>query len=286
MALDGMSRKTVIALAVERMLEKAVCGLPEDAVRALKNAEGKETDGIAKAQLRLILKNIDLAARKRAPMCQDTGTLTFYVRGDNMGMDIAQGIREGVRRATDSVPLRPNSVDPVTRKNLGNEPNINYEISDVGRDCVEISVIPKGAGCENMSSLAMLAPADGLGGVKRFVLATVAENGKNACPPLVVGIGIGGTSEQAMELAKKSFLAPLDKPNADKRLAGLEHELLKSINALGLGTMGLGGRTTALAVKVSAAPTHTASLPVAINMQCWAQRKATARICGDKIEIL
>ncbi|MFH1200128.1 MAG: fumarate hydratase [Candidatus Micrarchaeota archaeon] len=282
---SGPSAATV-AKAVQEMLGKAVCELPKDAVRALEKAHDGETDKVAKAQLALILKNIGLAAKKKAPMCQDTGTLTFYVRGERLGKEVADGVRDGVRKATESVPLRPNSVDPISRKNLGNEPIINYEVADVGKGCVEISVIPKGAGCENMSALAMLTPADGIDGAKKFILRTVAQKGKNACPPLTIGIGIGGTSEQAAELAKKAFLSPLDEHNKDKRLAELEAELLAAINALELGTMGLGGNTTALAVKINMAPTHTASLPVALNMQCWAQRKATVKICGDEIEIL
>lgn len=268
------------------MLEKAVCELPADAVRALKKAEERENSRIAKAQLRLILKNISLAAEKRAPMCQDTGTLTFYVKGRHFGGEIERGIKQGVANATASIPLRPNSVDPLSRKSLGNEPIINYEIAELPEGCIEISVIPKGAGCENMSALAMLTPADGVEGIKRFVLKTVAEKGKNACPPLVIGVGVGGTSEKAMEMAKKAFLKPLDEKNDDGRVAEMEGELLDKINGLELGTMGLGGATTALAVKIEAAPTHTASLPVAVNMQCWAQRKASARICGEKIEVL
>ncbi len=273
----------LVARVVEKLLLKATTDLPEDAVHALQKAAAREKNEIAKDQLHIILQNVELAKGKKVPMCQDTGTLTFYVKGRSFGMEVEEGIRKGVKRATEKVPLRPNSVNPLTRKNMGNDPIINYEYSK--DDCLEISVIPKGAGCENMSSLGMLTPAHGREGIKKFILKTIAEKGKNACPPLVVGIGIGGTSEEAMKLAKKSFLLPLDENNPDKEAGKLEQELLQEINALELGTMGLGGSTTVLAVKVSVKPTHTASLPVAINLQCWADRKATARICGDKIEI-
>lgn len=278
-------KKSTIAQAVERLLLKAVTELPPDGVKALEKAAAREREPMAKDQLETILRNVTLARGKKVPMCQDTGTLTFYVRGSAFGKDVEEGILEGVRNATESVPLRPNSVNPLTRENLGNRPIINYEFSETKGNELEIAVIPKGAGCENMSALGMLTPAHGLEGIKKFILRTVAEKGKNACPPVVVGIGIGGTSEEAMKLAKKSFLLDLAEKNPDPEAAKLEKQLLEDINALGLGTMGLGGTTTALAVKVMVRPTHTASLPIAVNLQCWADRKATAYIKGDKIEI-
>ncbi|MBU1196885.1 fumarate hydratase [Candidatus Micrarchaeota archaeon] len=278
-----MDRKR-IAEAVERMLQKAVNELPPDSVEALREAEKKEKNPVAKEQLKTILKNIGLAKGKKVPMCQDTGTLTFYVKGKEGLKEAREGIEEGVRKATETVPLRPNSVHPITRKTEGNQPIINFEYAD--SECMEISVIPKGAGCENMSSLVMLSPSDGTKGIVASVLKVIAEKGRNACPPLVVGIGMGGTSEEAMQLAKKTLLVPLNEKNPDALAESLEKELLKKINELEIGTMGLGGSTTAIAVKIALRPTHTASLPVAINLQCWANRKATVRICGERVELL
>lgn len=250
--------------------------LPKDVEEALERAlkiEGKE---VAKEQLSIIKKNIVTARKKCAALCQDTGTISFFVKGRVLGREIEEGITQGVNKATSSIPLRPNSVDPISRKNLGNHPFIHLEFAD--HDYLEISVIPKGAGCENMSALFMLRPSDGMEGIRKAVLRHIAEKARNACPPIVIGICIGGTPEEAMRKAKENHLRHMLDTNADPELAHMEKNLLSEINQLGVGTMGLGGTVTAMAIKISKLPCHTASLPVAINIECWADRRLTARI--------
>ena len=268
--------KALIAKVAEELLKRAVTGLPADVERAISFALKSETKETAREQLKIILENIKIARKKGAALCQDTGTISFFVKGKLLGAEIEKGIIQGVNSATKSIPLRPNSVDPISRKNVGNVPFINLEFGD--QDYLEISVIPKGAGCENMSALFMLRPSDGLEGVRRAILRHVAEKARNACPPIVLGIGMGGTAEEAMRAAKENHLKHLTQINGDAELANLENRLLAEINALGVGTMGLGGLRTALAVKIKRIPCHTASLPVAINIECWADRRMSARI--------
>ncbi|MFH1751095.1 MAG: fumarate hydratase [Candidatus Micrarchaeota archaeon] len=273
----------IIAKVTEELLKRAVTSLPKDVEEALDGAlkiEGKE---IAKEQLSIIKKNIITARKKCAALCQDTGTLSFFVKGKILDAQIEKAIIEGVNRATISIPLRPNSVDPISRKNLGNIPFIHLEFAS--NDYLEISVIPKGAGCENMSALFMLRPSDGMEGVRKTILTHIAQKARNACPPIVLGIEIGGTPEKAMRAAKENHLRKLTEGNEDKELDGMEKSLLSEINKLGVGTMGLGGTITAMAVKISKMPCHTASLPVAINIECWADRRLTARIYPEgKVE--
>jgi fumarate hydratase subunit alpha len=196
-------------------------------------------------------------------------------------VDVGKGIVEGVRRATKEVPLRPNAVHPITRKNPGDNvgekmPYINWKVGD--QDFIEITVMTKGAGSENMSALAMLTPAAGLKGIKEFALNTVLKAGSNPCPPTIIGMGIGGSADIAMKLAKEALLRPIDRRHKDPEIAKLETELLESMNMLGIGPMGLGGKTTMLGLNIEYAYCHTASLPVAINVQCWAGRRGTVRI--------
>ncbi|MFH1442957.1 MAG: fumarate hydratase [Candidatus Micrarchaeota archaeon] len=269
----------LIAKVTEEMLKRAVTDLPKDVEVALAEAEREELKArqeVASEQLSIINKNIGIARRKCAALCQDTGTLSFFVKGKTLTKEIEAGIIEGVQNATKNVPLRPNSVDPLSRKNLGNIPFIHLEFSD--HDYLEISVIPKGAGCENMAALFMLRPSDGMEGIRKAILTHVAEKARNACPPIVLGVGIGGTPEEAMRAAKENHLRKLTDRNPDKELAEFEKRLKDEINQLGIGTMGLGGIKTALTVKVKKIPCHTASLPVALNIECWADRRLTARI--------
>jgi fumarate hydratase subunit alpha len=182
------------------------------------------------------------------------------------------------------VPLRPNEVHPITRENSGTNvgtgmPRIVYRPTD--DPWMEITVLPKGAGAENMSALAMLTPSQGLKGIKSFVLDTVVGAGGRPCPPTIVGVGIGGTADQAMEMAKEALLRPLDQGNEDPKLDELERELKEALNRTGVGPMGLGGRTTVLGVRARLAYCHTASLPVAVNLQCWTARRATVRVHPD-----
>lgn len=265
------------------LLRVAVTTLPDDVLGALRDAEREEIDEVARTQLRTILENVAAADRLSLPMCQDTGMPIFFVSGKCLP-NLEEGIRRGVSRATAEVPLRPNAVHPITRQNPGGNigkrvPTIHYEYSD--EDFTQLTVMPKGAGSENTSVLAMLTPSQGLKGIKRLVLDTVVSAGGKPCPPTIVGVGIGGSADQVMVLAKQALLRPLHIGNRDPQLAMLESDLKQALNLTGIGPMGLGGKTTVLGVRVEEAYTHTASLPVAICLQCWAARRASARIAKD-----
>lgn len=270
----------VIEDTVVSLLKEAVTSLPKDVLFALKEAEKKERSEIARTQLRTILDNIDAADSLTVPMCQDTGIHVFFVSG-RITPDLEEHIRAGTLRATNELPLRPNAVHPLTRENPGTNvaegiPYVVFHPSSV--DYTEITVMPKGAGSENMTALAMLTPSQGVKGVKKFILDTVVSAAGKPCPPTILGIGIGGTADEAMALSKKALLRPLDQRNADSGVAELESDLYEALNLTGIGPMGLGGDTTTLGVNIEIAYCHTASLPVAVNLQCWAGRRATARI--------
>ncbi|HPP44361.1 MAG TPA: fumarate hydratase, partial [Methanomassiliicoccaceae archaeon] len=221
----------LIEEVVVQLLRDAVTTLPPDVVQALRRAESRETSEVARSQLRTILDNIDAADRLAVPMCQDTGVHVFYVTGP-VDASVEESIRSGVARATEEIPLRPNAVHPLTRENPGTNvavglPHIvHYPTDD---EFLEITVLPKGAGSENMTALAMLSPADGISGVKRFILDTVVRAGGRPCPPTIVGVGIGGTSDLAVSLAKEALLRPLDLPNIDPELAALEDQLTEAL---------------------------------------------------------
>ena len=273
----------LIEETVVQLLRDAVTTLPPDVIEALQYAESCETSEVARSQLRTILDNVDAAGRLSVPMCQDTGVHVFYVTGP-VDASIEESICMGVARATEEIPLRPNVVHPLTRENSGTNvaiglPHVIYY--PTGDEFLEITVLPKGAGSENMTSLAMLPPSDGINGIKQFILDTVVEAGGRPCPPTIVGVGIGGTSELAVSMAKEALLRPLGLPNLDPELTILENNLTEAINLTGIGPMGLGGDTTVLGVRICTAYCHTASLPVAVNLQCWAARRATARIYSD-----
>jgi fumarate hydratase subunit alpha len=268
---------------VVNLLGTAVTTLPEDVLEALKKAEREETSEIARQQLLTILSNVTAAARLSLPMCQDTGIPLFFVKGKCLS-NLEEGIRRGVSRATSEIPLRPNVVHPLTRHNSGDNlgkgmPYVHFESADL--DYTEITVMTKGAGSENMTALAMLTPSQGKKGIKAFVLDTVVKAGGNPCPPTIVGIGIGGSADESLLLSKKAVLGRLDRENKDAELAMLENELKHALNLTGIGPMGLGGKTTVLGVKAEEAYCHTASLPVAVTLQCWAARRASARIMKD-----
>jgi fumarate hydratase subunit alpha len=271
--------------AVVELLRRTVVRLPKDVEGAIRKAYESETDEVPKMQLKAIVDNIELAGKTNTPMCQDTGVTIFYVNlPRNCGVDVEKGIVEGVRRATKEVPLRPNAVHPITRKNPGDNvgdrmPYINWKVWD--KDHIEITVMTKGAGSENMSQLAMLTPSAGIKGIKEFALSTILRAGSNPCPPTIIGMGIGGSADISMKLAKEALLRPLDVRNKDPEVAKLETELLEAVNMLGIGPMGLGGKTTMLGLNIEYAYCHTASLPVAINVQCWAGRRGTVRIHED-----
>ncbi|MEM3509852.1 MAG: fumarate hydratase [Nitrososphaerales archaeon] len=280
-----MISKLVVKSTVKELLRIASVELPNDVKMALRAAYEREVDAVPKMQLKAILDNIDLAEKTGIPMCQDTGIHVVYVKwGDVDVEDLEEAVREGVAEATSSIPLRPNAVHPLTRKNPGTNVGLHMpyiHIDKTKEKFLEITVMPKGFGAENMSALAMLTPAHGLKGVKEFILQTVVKAGGNPCPPGILGIGIGGTADVAMKLAKEALLRPLGSRNPDPEVAKLEEELLEALNGLGIGPMGLGGKTTLLGVNIEVAYTHTAGLPVAVNYQCWAARRASARIYPD-----
>jgi fumarate hydratase subunit alpha len=253
--------------------------LPPDVLAALEAAREREESPLGRDVLTRILENAALAAREHIPMCQDTGLAVVFVElGEEIrvaGGSLGEAITEGVRQGYEEGYLRKSVVkSPLDRTNTGDNtpPVVHTEI--VPGDCLKITVAAKGAGSENMSRLRMMPPADGIEAVKRFVVDTVEEAGASACPPLVVGVGLGGTFEQCALAAKQALLRPLDDVNPNPAAAALEMELLEAVNATGIGPMAVGGRTTGLAVNVETRPCHIASMPVAVNLQCHAARHA------------
>ncbi|OYT41478.1 MAG: fumarate hydratase [Candidatus Altiarchaeales archaeon ex4484_43] len=287
-----ISEKTITEAIVE-LLRRAETDLPGDVELALKRAYTKEKSELGKIQLREILENVKLARKKSVPICQDTGIINFYVglgNGVRIDYNIEDILRNATKLATEKIPLRPNAVNPLTRKNSNDNtgigiPNIELKILR-DRDYIEITALPKGAGSENMCKLKMLKPSDGIEGIKRFVLESVAEARGNPCPPGIIGIGIGGSSDLATRLAKRALLRKVGEGNRDKEIAELERELERDINRLGIGPMGLGGVVTCLGINIETSYCHTGSLPVAINIGCWATRRATVRIYDDGVEFL
>ncbi|MBB6631801.1 fumarate hydratase [Clostridium algidicarnis] len=253
--------------------------LSEDVRNRLKEAYEKETWAIAKDILDKILINADIAKNQRMPMCQDTGmTCVFVDMGQDVhvvGGNLEEAINEGIRQGYAEGYLRKSVVsDPLNRVNTkDNTPGIVY-YNIVPGDKLKITVAPKGFGSENMSQLKMLRPADGVQGVKDFVIKVVKEAGPNPCPPIIVGVGIGGTFDKSANLAKKALIRLTSERNPNPYYADLEKELMESINALGIGPQGFGGRSTALAVNIETYATHIAGLPVAVNINCHATRHA------------
>jgi len=283
-----MIDEILIKNTVIELLKDASTKLPQDVKNALQKAYEIE-EGPSKGQLEAILKNIKMAEESSTPLCQDTGIHIFFVKiGDignpNIEKKLYNIITESVREATKIIPLRPNAVHPLTRSNPGD--NVGDHIpyvyfTPIDADYIEITAMPKGAGSENMSQAAMLNPTEGLKGIKKFALDAVVSAGSNPCPPTIIGLGIGGSADVSVMLSKMALLRPIDKRHQDPGIASLEKELHEAFNALGIGVMGLGGKTTVLGVNIELGYCHTASLPVAINVQCWAGRRATARIYKD-----
>ena len=284
--------QTVESVAYE-LLKLAVIQLPQDVKQALQKAYEDETGPAGKTQLKAILDNIELAEKTQTPLCQDTGTIIYYVKAgaDVKGLDkIENALINATRKATPQIPLRPNTVNPFTGKNIGdntgrNIPYINWEI--VPGNTLEITVLPKGGGAENVCTVGMLVPGEGIKGLKKFVVDTVVKAGSMPCPPNILGVAVGGGADIAIKLAKKALLRPIGQPNPDPELAKLEQELLEATNMLGIGPMGLGGKCTILSVNVDYAARHPASFPAAVAFNCWAARRATARIHPDgRVEYL
>jgi len=262
---------------VERLCISSNIHLPKDVRCALLSSRDAESGELAKSILSSIVENYEIAEREEMPICQDTGMACLFLEiGQDVhfvGGSLYEAVNEGVRRGYDKGCLRKSVVrDPIRRGNTGdNTPAVIYT-DIVDGEGVKITFAPKGFGSENMSAIAMFKPSDGLEGVKKFVLETVKKAGPNPCPPIVVGVGIGGTFDRAALLAKKALLRPIDTKNPDEYYADLEDELLSSINALDIGPQGFGGVTTALGVNIETYPTHIAGLPVAVNISCHVTR--------------
>ena len=272
-------REISVQLVTEKVRDlcmKANTDLGEDVLQAIDRAIEKEESPLGLEILKELKENARIAREENVPICQDTGFAVVFVElGQDVhlvGGNLNEAIHEGVRQGYRDGYLRKSICHPFTRANTGDNTPAIIHTETVPGDKVKITVAPKGGGSENMSRVTMLTPSDGIEGVRRFVVQRVKESGSNPCPPTIVGVGIGGTLEQAGFLAKKSLLRVLGTKNPDQVLDQLESEILTEINRLGIGPQGLGGRTTSLAVHILMMPCHIASLPLAVNIQCHAQR--------------
>ena len=268
--------------AVARLCIQANTQLPADITAALDRQRKQEPWPLAQETLELLWENLEVAEAKNLPICQDTGMACVFVElGQDVHIDgnFEEAIHEGVRKGYGEGYLRKSIVgDPLRRVNTEDNTPAAITVHLIPGDGCSITVAPKGFGSENMSRLGMLKPADGVEGVKNFVLETVRLAGPNPCPPIVLGVGIGGSFDKVAYLAKKALLRPIDQPHPDPFYAGLEAELLQEINALGIGPQGFGGQTTCLGLSIETAPTHVAGLPVAVNVSCHVTRRATAQL--------
>jgi tartrate/fumarate subfamily iron-sulfur-dependent hydro-lyase alpha chain len=286
-----------IATDIQKVVEDAAAELyvwalkdiPQDLRDALSAARERETSTPGLRVLNTIVRNVEVAETERNLVCQDTGIPVYYCRvGEGFPLHPARietALRDGTERATIEHPLRSNTVHTLTRENTGQ--NVGYRVPILhwefvpDWDGLDVKCVPKGSGSENMSFLKMCTPADGVGGIKRFVLDSIVGAGGKPCPPGIIGVGIGGSADYAMHLAKEAIARPVGTRNGDPLVAQLEGELFELINETGIGPMGLGGDVTALAVHVEHADTHMTLNPVAVNYQCWAARRASAHIFAD-----
>ena len=262
-----------ITKAVKKLFIEANTVLGEDVIEALQQAQSREESETGRQVLQKIIENADIARCKKMPICQDTGLAVVFVElGQDVhitGGPLHAAIEEGVRQAYNEGYLRKSVCDPLSRKNTTDNLPAIIHVDIVSGDRLKIIAMPKGGGSENVSAAKMLTPAAGIDGIKKFVMDTMAAAGANPCPPVIVGVGIGGSLEQSCVMAKKALLRPVGEANRiDERVEQIEKELYQSINNLGIGPAGLGGRVTALAVHVEMMPCHIASLPVAVNIQC------------------
>lgn len=273
---------SAITQAVARLCQEANFVLEEDVLNALEQAQKTEESPSGREVLSQVIENARIAREERVPLCQDCGTAVVFlevgqethVTGGKLYAAVEEGVRQGYNQGylRQSIVRQPFSARVNTRDNT--PPVVHTEI--VPGDRLKVIVMPKGGGAENMSRLAMLKPGDGREGIINLVVKAVDEAGANPCPPLIVGLGIGATSDGVMLLAKKALLRPVGEPNPDPEVAGLEKEILSRVNDLGIGPMGFGGQTTALAVQAEVRPTHIGSLPVAVNFQCHCARHKEA----------
>jgi fumarate hydratase subunit alpha len=272
-------REINVQLITEKIRElclEANTVLEKDVISAYEKALALEESPLGKDHLHQLLENAKIAREDRVALCQDTGLVVVFVElGQEVhlvGGDLNEAIHEGVRRGYREGYFRASSLDPLSRKNIGDNTPAIIHVEIVPGEGLKLGVAPKGFGSENMSRVVLFPPAVGVEGVKRFIVQRVEESGSNPCPPVVVGVGIGGTFEKAALIAKKSLLRPIGQRNPDPNIAQLEEEVLEEINKLGIGPLGLGGRVTALDVHIETYPTHIASIPVAINIQCHCNR--------------
>ncbi|MFA6364398.1 fumarate hydratase [Methanoregula sp.] len=267
--------QAALADATCRAMREAVITLPPDVKRAIEKARAGEKSSVARGEYGNIAQNILAAERLRVPLCQDTGVPVVYLTlppSVPYSQALFDAVADGIRRATQEIPLRPNVVDPLTRHNSGDNTGVGMPAIHVRPgEKFTVTVLPKGAGAENVSRVVMLLPSQ-TGKIKEIVVETMLIAGGRPCPPVVLGVGIGGTFDGVTALAKEALLQPID------QMTEFEQQLCDAVNTLGIGPMGLGGSTTALAVKVKTAACHTASLPVAVNVQCWANRHATVEV--------
>ncbi len=269
--------------AVRDLCIEANTRLPEDHLAALRRALGEEESALGREVLERLLENAEVARERCVAFCQDTGYAVFFVELGSevrvVGGEIGEAIDEGVRRGYEEGYLRKSMVrGPLDRANTGdNTPAIVY-YDLVPEERLKLTILVKGAGCDNMSTLRMLTPAEGLPAMKRFVVETIERAGPNASPPLTVGVGIGGPFERAALLAKKALTRPSGEPSPDPQIARLEEELLDAVNATGIGPAGYGGRVTALAVHIESFPTHIAAFPVAVNLDCHSHRTSSVEL--------
>jgi len=286
--MDKFSYQLVEDVAKELYI-RALKLLPPDVKEALQRAYKRETNPTARTIFETIFKSIELSETKDMILCQDTGLPIYMVKvGSRFPVDgarVTTALTEGAKRATLEYPFRGSSLHPVTRENpqtsVGKGLPIIYWDFDSEADWLDILMMPKGSGSENMSAMKMFIPADGLSAVKKFVIDTVVASGSNPCPPGIIGVGIGGTADLVTFLAKKAIVRPVGSRNPDPFFAKLEEELEEAINSTGIGPMGLGGDITTLAVQIEWAYTHITQNPVAVNTQCWPARRARAKIWAD-----
>lgn len=273
-----------ITSSVKKLSIDANYYLGQDVIDRMKELKESEESETAKEVIEILLENYEMAEKEKMPICQDTGIAVVFLEvGQDVhfvGGDLTEAINEGVRQGYKEGYLRKSMVDDpvIDRKNTtDNTPAIIYT-DIVPGDKVKITLAPKGGGSENMSEVKMMKAADGIDGVKDFVVDRIRRSGGNPCPPIVVGVGLGGNFEQSALLAKKSLLRNLDEPNSDPKWDAVEKDILKRVNDLGIGPQGLGGRTTALGVHILTKPCHIASMPVAVNVQCHAARHKSITI--------
>jgi fumarate hydratase subunit alpha/L(+)-tartrate dehydratase alpha subunit len=276
----------LVEQAAKELYIRALKFLPPDVTTAIEKAYARETNDTAKSIFETILQNIEIAKNEQLLICQDTGLPIYFVKiGSRFpadGAKISAALEKGAKAATLDHPFRGSSTHPISRINPQTSvgkglPVIHWEFEEHS-ELLDILMVPKGSGSENMSAMNMFIPADGVAALKKFVLDTVVKSGGNPCPPGIIGVGIGGTADLVGVLAKKAICRPVGSSNPDQELAEMEKGLLEAINATGIGPMGLGGDTTALAVHIESAYTHITLNPVAVNTQCWAARRMRAKI--------